>query len=486
MASARPYVSKETFLNALTCPAMGWYTRHEDCGAPTVADQFRMQEGLEVHQRARRLHPHGVLIADPDIARAAANTARLMTDASVTTIFEATFAIDGYVAKADIVHRLDVGWHLIEVKSNVNEDNELLDDLAYTTMVMHRCGVVVTKTTLQLVSKDYRLGMDDQRLFVELDRTAEATARAAESATRWQAAADAITADDRPDAVLIHDCRNCSYFETECIGVGVTNHIFDLPRLSAKKFGELTDLGVKRIDQIPVDYKLTDQQERVREAVVTGASVVNAKLGSELNEVRWPAYYFDFETVKTVVPLYENVAPHEQIPTQYSLHTCSAPGTIDDHREYLADPATDCRRELAERLLSDLKGDGSIIVYSSFEKRILNSLAELYPDLADDLKRCIDRLYDLEATLRRNLCHPLFRGKTSIKVVLPILVPDLSYEGLSIGHGDTAVAMFAKMARGEISTDRVEAIRRDLQNYCELDTLAMVRLHERLLDFVAA
>jgi len=82
MASARPYVSKETFLNALTCPAMGWYTRHEDCGAPTVADQFRMQEGLEVHQRARRLHPHGVLIADPDIARAAANTARLMTDAS--------------------------------------------------------------------------------------------------------------------------------------------------------------------------------------------------------------------------------------------------------------------------------------------------------------------------------------------------------------------------------------------------------------------
>ena len=76
--------------------------------------------------------------------------------------------------------------------------------------------------------------------------------------------------------------------------------------------------------------------------------------------------------------------------------------------------------------------------------------------------------------------HPAFRGRTSIKVTLPALVPEMSYKKLAIGDGDTAIAMFAKMARGNCDESEVEKICRDLLEYCRQDTLAMVKLHEQL------
>jgi hypothetical protein len=45
--------------------------------------------------------------------------------------------------------------------------------------------------------------------------------------------------------------------------------------------------------------------------------------------------------------------------------------------------------------------------------------------------------------------HPEFHEKTFIKVTLPALF-DLSYDGLALADGDTAVAKYARMARGEI------------------------------------
>jgi hypothetical protein len=146
----------------------------------------------------------------------------------------------------------------------------------------------------------------------------------------------------------------------------------------------------------------------------------------------------------------------------------------------LADPAGDGRRQLAERLITDLKDRGSIIVYSSFEKTVLGGLAKRFPDLRKPVQRCIDRLFDLEIAFRDHFYHPDFRGRTSIKFTLPALT-DISYDELSIGDGDTAVAKYAKMVRGELSGTEAKAARRDLLEYCKQDTLALVELHHELL-----
>lgn len=78
--------------------------------------------------------------------------------------------------------------------------------------------------------------------------------------------------------------------------------------------------------------------------------------------------------------------------------------------------------------------------------------------------------------------HPAFRGSFSIKSVLPALVPSLSYAGLEVSDGDTAITHFARMARGEIVGDDVSITRKQLLEYCKLDTLAMVKVHEALVQ----
>jgi CRISPR/Cas system-associated exonuclease Cas4 (RecB family) len=477
-------VTKEVFLKAVTCPTCGWFLLNTPGEPPSPGEQLRMQEGQEVHQRARGLFSEGVFAVSPQ------QTGVLVASHGVGAVFEAAFSVEGCSARADILQRQNGGFHVMEVKSSLHNENEVaqehIDDLAYTTMVLRRADVPIRTASLLLLSRDWRLGMDDQALFVVTDRTADVVARADEFAADWADIRDAVVGEKPPPPTPILECKACEYFGSRCIGKGVEYPIFDLPRLRQKKFDELRQLGVMTIPGIPSDFDLTPPQARIRRAVRSGRPVVNkAALKRLLAEVRWPALYLDFETGKLALPVWPDVAPHEQVVTQYSLHICSAPGKVVEHREYLADPSRDCRRELTERLLDDLSGDGSIISYSSFEKTILRGLAQRFPDRADALARCIDRLFDLERVIREGYYHPEFHGRTSIKTTLPVLVPEMSYDGLDVPEGDAAMAAFARMARRECDPMTTMKIRRSLLDYCAQDTLAMVKLHEALERLIA-
>ena len=86
------------------------------------------------------------------------------------------------------------------------------------------------------------------------------------------------------------------------------------------------------------------------------------------------------------------------------------------------------------------------------------------------------------AVIRDGYYHPDFHGSLSIKQVLPVLVPDMTYDDLGIRDGLTASAQFARMAQGRCDEGEARALRQDLETYCHQDTLAMVRLHEKLLE----
>jgi predicted RecB family nuclease len=140
----------------------------------------------------------------------------------------------------------------------------------------------------------------------------------------------------------------------------------------------------------------------------------------------------------------------------------------------------DCRRELAERLIEDCNNEGSIIVYTAFEKTIINRLIELFPDISSDLWKIVGRLVDLYQILRKNYYHPGFHGSYSIKKVLPVVVPDMGYEGMEVANGLDASALFAYMAMGKYDGEQVNRIRQNLLEYCGVDTMAMVRLVEQV------
>lgn len=153
-------MNKETFLAALACPTYGWLiARLKSAPAPpSLSDQWRMEEGLEVHQRARNCFPGGILIDNSSVASAAAETKAYLADKKVSTIFEGTFTKEDAVAKADILQRQKTRWHLIEVKSSINDKPEHIDDLAHTARVLKQAGLKISQYSLWLISQEYRLG----------------------------------------------------------------------------------------------------------------------------------------------------------------------------------------------------------------------------------------------------------------------------------------------------------------------------------------
>ena len=130
---------------------------------------------------------------------------------------------------------------------------------------------------------------------------------------------------------------------------------------------------------------------------------------------------------------------------------------------------------------SALKEVGNIITYTGFETMIINGLIKLFPDLEKSLNCLLDRVVDLHKIIRENYYDPVFYGSTSIKRVLPVVVPELSYDGMNIADGGDAMAVFAYMVKGKYEDGEIEQTRKDLLEYCKLDTLAMVRLHEKLV-----
>ena len=87
-------------------------------------------------------------------------------------------------------------------------------------------------------------------------------------------------------------------------------------------------------------------------------------------------------------------------------------------------------RRLAEGLLATLGTTGPIVVYTPYERRVIDELAARYPDLAAPLAALTARIVDLHPPTRRHYYHPAMQGSWSIKAVLPTVAPDLSYDSL--------------------------------------------------------
>ena len=141
----------------------------------------------------------------------------------------------------------------------------------------------------------------------------------------------------------------------------------------------------------------------------------------------------------------------------------------------------DPRRDFTEQMIKDCGSDGSVLVYNiSFERSKIQDLITIFPEYTDELTDIIDRMVDLMVPFQQKSYYtPSMRGSYSIKKVLPALVPSLSYKDLEIQEGGSASNIFASMFMGDYAGD-IEKTRKDLLEYCKLDTFAMVEILEVL------
>ena len=265
-------------------------------------------------------------------------------------------------------------------------------------------------------------------------------------------------------------------------------NVFNVAGMQKRTKCRYYDLGIISFEDLLTGAKLNDSQRmQISYEVQDLDDHIEAdSIGSFLETLSYPMYFLDFESFQPAVPLYENTRPYDQIVFQYSLDFIETEGGELKHREFLAWPGSDPRRELAEQLCRDIPLGVCTLAYNmTFEKTRIKELADLYPDLADHLMDICYNIRDLMVPFqKKQYYNRAMQGSYSIKYVLPALFPDdpsLNYHNLEgVHNGTEASAAFAEMEN--MSEEELLACRENLLKYCGLDTFAMVKVWEKLRE----
>jgi len=448
-------LTKTLFQSGLACPKRLWWEVHEPDAPelrPDAQAQWMFRQGQEVTLAARPWVPQ----ARPEVAM---RSERLH-------------------ARVDLLEPAANDAHvLIEVKGSNKIKPEHYWDVAFQRHVALHASVEVVRADLMHLNQACR-HPDLDSLFIRQDVTAETDRILSEVPGKIQQLLAIL------DGPLPGDSRNAT-----CGGCPFYNRCWPQERFAVNRFyrmkwGEKLDLeraGATSFAEVPLAKKLSAIQRRQQVAAQNDTIVVEPALRGALARWSRPLVYLDFETVSFAIPRFPGTTPWTKIPVQYSVHREEEGG--HRHAAFLAADGGDPRRALSESLIADCAGEGAVVTYhSSFEKGCLEGLAEAVPELRDDLMQIHERVVDLEPMVAEHVYHPDFNGSFSLKVVLPTLCPDMTYEELAIADGSTAQLEIARLLYGPAPLGPEEALRlrTELLEYCELDTWAMVVLKEKL------
>ena len=485
-------LSKSRFQYGLQClKRLYLECHHHELADPVDAGvQARFDTGNAVGEVARQRFSNGRLIEESHLEhdRAVRTTRAILADSLTPALYEAAFTFQGIRMRCDVLKRNGLGeFDLVEVKSTTGVKPEHITDVAIQVYAAEGSGVPINRAYLMHINNAYvyRGGDHDlEQLFTLEDVTEKARRFVAENVPEdlermWAV----LQLDAAPDIETGRHCTipyRCS-FHGHCHQDEPEHSIRELPWLKESLREQLKASGIGDIGSIPSDFPgLSSMQRRMRDSVVSGRPFISPGLASSLGEIGFPASFLDFETVSPAIPVYPGTSPYQRIPFQWSLHIRDSSGQLR-HDSFLNVDAGDPRERFVTGLLEAVPPEGAIIAYSPYEKTMMRELAQAFPQYEDRLLALCDRLVDLHKLVRDNYYHPGFNGSYSLKSVLPVLVPGLSYADLEISDGMAASMFYPRMTAADTPGPEKAEIRDALLAYCQRDTEAMVRVYDALL-----
>lgn len=483
--------SKSKIMAYRQCPKRLWLEVHQpELREDSSAAQASFQIGFQVGDVARRIYDmngSGALIdvQSEGFSTAFARSADLLK--TPQPIFEAGFSAGGALAFADVMLPVDsegkLAWRMVEVKSSTSVKDYHRDDAAVQAFVAQSAGVPLKAIALAHIDSSwvYPGNENYQGLLKENDLTDEAFSRV-EEVKSWISGAQRIVTEKNQPVIAIGDHCNSPYecgFYVYCSKDEPKAEfpINWLPRFSAAHMKSLAGQGINDLRDTP-DNLLNSKQRLVKNCTLSNQEFFDAEgAAADLAGYELPAYFLDFETIQFAVPVWKGTRPYQQIPFQFSLHMINASGELV-HSEFLDISGNDPSEAFVKALIKACGDNGAIFVYNAgFETARIRELAERYPQFSSQLLAINDRIVDLLPIARARYYHPSQQGSWSIKKVLPAVVPELRYDNLD-GVQDGGMAMNAYLESIHLDTgvERRSQIKRQLLEYCKLDTYAMVRL----------
>ena len=483
-------LSKSTFIRGMQCEKSLYLNKyHRELKDELSASQEAIfAQGTSVGELAQSLFPGGIDCSPEnyyEFQESVLKTASKIHEGH-KVIYEAAFQYNGILAALDILVLKEDGWHAFEVKSSTKVSQTYLMDAAIQYYVITNSGIELQDISIVHINNQYIKNgeIDCEALFTIVSVKEDVLKQLDSLPIQIDKLKQTLFASDVPKIDIGPHCDSpyaCD-FKGHCWQHVPKYSVFNISRLHLNKKFELYNKGILLLKDVPDDFPLNYRQWFQVYSDYFEENIINRKAIREYNSsLNYPIHHLDFETFGTAVPIFDQSRPYQQLVFQYSMHIEYENGVIA-HKEYLAEiNGDDPREKFIDCLLNDCEKEGDILVYNiSFERTKLKELQQFAPDHADEIQKLIDRLKDLMLPFQKGWYYtPAMKGSYSIKKVLPALVPEMSYNELTINDGGTASNTFAQLIMGH-NEDQIVEKRRALLEYCKMDTLAMVKILEVL------
>jgi len=453
-------LSKSDYMLFLKHPAWLWLKKHDKSKLPPVGEDLQaiFDAGFLFESYAEKLFPEAIKFeynrGDYNSYKELPSKTKDAINSGAKTVLQGRFESGRITCICDVLSKNENGdFDLYEIKSSTQAKPEHEYDLAFQVEVLERCGYKIDKISVIHVNNEYI--KNGEVLPKEIAKITDITEKVKSKKEETKKYID--------DALSVIDNPKCPNISPSLANMGAFSEwleiyktlvdideysIYHLCSPGSAKIGELEEMGVKTLSEIPDNFKLNNKQRSQVEATKFDKVFINK-----------PRLLF-----------------------QYSLHVIEKPGDKPKHFEYLHDSNTNPVIPLSESLKSQIGDSGTVLVwFEGFEKSCNELMGSIAPEFAEFYKQLSERIVDLMTPFSTgSYVHKDFFGSASIKKVLPVLIPELSYKDLDIQAGGVAQRLWMDAVLDGKREDEKDKILADLLKYCELDTFAMVRIFEHL------
>lgn len=483
------YLSKSRYCKARQCKKIIWLKKYKPEYAIQKARDIVLENGTKVGQLAKGLFGKYENIDFNENLNIMIDQTKKLLKNKPNIITEASFNYNNNFCSADILKNDIDGVEIYEVKSSTEISDIYLDDVSYQYYILNNLEFNIKKACIVYINNKYvkQGNLELNKLFNIEDVTEIAKSKQQEIENNIYELNKYMEEhmDNEPKDDIGIKCfkpYECEFWEY-CTRNLPKPNVFDIKggMHLDKKFEKYYDgkisfndlqnenINPKYLEQI--DFELNNLQPKIDKDYIK--EIIKA--------LNYPLYFLDYETYQVAIPEIDGTRPYQQLPFQYSLHIIKEEGAAIEHKEFLAEiEDKDFIRHFAENLIKDIPDNGSVIIYNrAFEPARNREIAEMYPDLKDELERINCNMIDfLEPFKQRKYYTKEMQGSASIKYVLPALYQkdsELDYHNLPVVHnGEEASEAFLSL-KGK-SKEKQKEIRNGLLVYCQLDTYAMVKI----------
>lgn len=485
-------LSKTDFIQYLNCPESLWLRKNKPekytKGEFSLFLEKLIKEGYEVEEYAKLLFPNGINLPE----NSTPEFTKQQLASSNPMFFQPSFVTERAVfARIDVLEKLsDSTYHIYEIKSASSVKKGKVEDACFQKYVLTECGYEVSKVSIIHLNKDYiKQGdivpselLEIAEITEEVERIYSSVVNEINAASNFikKEAINENQCSSRYKTRSNH-CDSFAYFNKDIPDYS----IYEISRISAKKIERLVDNNQLGILDIPAEFELSAIQQMQVESVRQELVLINKPaIAKTLASLKFPLHFVDYETYPTAIPKLDDMGPHNHLVFQVSIHSMQSDGELA-HFEWLGDKLEQ-PIEMLQKMEAFTGSTGTFISwFAPFEVSRNKDMIKWIPKFSTYLNYMNTHMFDLMSVFKTDYVDYRFHGSTSIKKVLPVLCPQLSYSNLEVQDGTMALDTWGRMMLDSNFNEDKEQTRKSLLAYCKLDTLAMVKIYEvlkKLLD----